>query len=460
MKLVANGVNKFSLKNIIDNLHQDNVTEVLVAVAYVDNSSELFNWCYKNNIKLTFFGRYDKSVPVVAAVLKTFIDRGSDKYRCHLIRDYFHPKVYWFKGYGVYIGSSNISERSWFKNIEAGLFLTEDEIVQNNLEPQLENFFDYLKDIDVSTILSKDIYEEIASQEKSYYKSYDAFDANNKDGVSLIPEFVPDVIYKKEEPQKRKKDAFLKEWNATLQVISEIADLVSKDENRPEWLPKDTPKGIQVDQFLHRFYYIRTKSDHGRKYLYEDFFNRNKNDIANNLQLEFEIWKNTPSGSNEEIFATEHAPIIKKYLSPSNILKLSKDEFVELCGLFHAFRNVARYFHAEELGFSKGQKLAIEQKIPLAAEKIFNSRAENGMSVLQILNYVFYGGASEHVVHRLFEAVYEEKFSIPRFGRSCYGELVGWALPDTCFPRNDRTNKALRGLGYNVHVWNPGIGEE
>lgn len=162
----------------------------------------------------------------------------------------------------------------------------------------------------------------------------------------------------------------------------------------------------------------------------------------------------------EETFALEHAPRIRELLARSVILKMTKDEFSELCSLFHAFRNVARYFHAEDLGFPQGQKLSIKQKLPLAAEKIFNSKAPNGMNILQILNYVFYGGANEHVVHRLYEAFNDDDFAIPRFGRSCYGELVGWALPDVCYPRNDRTNKALRGLGYNVHVWNPGVVEE
>lgn len=133
MKFVANGVNKFSLNDIVRNLPKDSITEILMAVAYVDNSSSLFDWCFQNRIRLTFFGRYDKSVPVVAAVLKTFIDKGSEDYRCFLIKEYFHPKVYWFKGHGVYIGSSNISERSWFKNIEAGIFLTDDEIVTRRI---------------------------------------------------------------------------------------------------------------------------------------------------------------------------------------------------------------------------------------------------------------------------------------------------------------------------------------
>ncbi|WP_371200120.1 phospholipase, partial [Ectothiorhodospira sp. PHS-1] len=37
-------------------------------------------------------------------------------------------------------------------------------------------------------------------------------------------------------------------------------------------------------------------------------------------------------------------------------------------------------------------------------------------------------------------------------GLSSLGEIVGWARPDEFPPRNMRTSKGLRALGYNVRI--------
>ena len=44
------------------------------------------------------------------------------------------------------------------------------------------------------------------------------------------------------------------------------------------------------------------------------------------------------------------------------------------------------------------------------------------------------------------------KWKIDGLGISALGELVGWALRDRFPPRNGRTSKALKSLGYNVTI--------
>ena len=253
MRFIGNHSNNNYFLNIIEELKTVQVDEVFCAVAYADNKMDIFDICYNKNIKITFYGRYDSSVPVASTVLESFLKRKSSKYICRLIRDFFHPKVYWFKGYGAYIGSANISERGWTKNIEAGVFFEEEDLSRTRMDQELEEFFAYLDKI--ATPLTEEIYKEIKDQEKNQEKSPRSI----KDGVISLGSFNPHVI---KDPQTQKKDKFLEEWNSTLEIIRYIEKEAVKDKYRPKWIPENTPKGVQVDQFLQAFYYHRIKKSY------------------------------------------------------------------------------------------------------------------------------------------------------------------------------------------------------
>jgi hypothetical protein len=53
---------------------------------------------------------------------------------------------------------------------------------------------------------------------------------------------------------------------------------------------------------------------------------------------------------------------------------------------------------------------------------------------------------------RLWNAIRSDDWAIPHIGLSSLGEIVGWARPDEFPPRNMRTSKGLRALGYNVRI--------
>lgn len=68
--------------------------------------------------------------------------------------------------------------------------------------------------------------------------------------------------------------------------------------------------------------------------------------------------------------------------------------------------------------------------------------------------YLLFGSPVTAVPERLFECVHRPH-KIAGLDLSFLGEVVGCGLPDIDPPRNDRTNKALRVLGWNVHVRSP-----
>jgi phosphatidylserine/phosphatidylglycerophosphate/cardiolipin synthase-like enzyme len=73
--------------------------------------------------------------------LHWFLLQKSSDLVCKLIPDILHTKVIWWEGVGVYIGSANLSGRAWHSNIEAGVFIEQDEMEAQNLEEQLIGFF-------------------------------------------------------------------------------------------------------------------------------------------------------------------------------------------------------------------------------------------------------------------------------------------------------------------------------
>jgi len=63
-----------------------------------------------------------------------------------------------------------------------------------------------------------------------------------------------------------------------------------------------------------------------------------------------------------------------------------------------------------------------------------------------------HGGPTELLPERLCQGVNDPKWKIDGLGISALGEIVGWALPEQFPPRNGRTSKALKSLGYDVTV--------
>jgi hypothetical protein len=85
MRFIFNGINGRYLRDITENAAQG--TEfVEAAVAYATDGSLLFDWCWKNDIPLRFWGRFDETVPVSVNVLRSFLNRRSPTFTCKLVR--------------------------------------------------------------------------------------------------------------------------------------------------------------------------------------------------------------------------------------------------------------------------------------------------------------------------------------------------------------------------------------
>ena len=125
-----------------------------------------------------------------------------------------------------------------------------------------------------------------------------------------------------------------------------------------------------------------------------------------------------------------------------------------MCLLVHAIYNHGRQINFSSLGLAEPQdSVPARERVKTFAEWLYRQKSPNGRRAVDAINYTLYGGGEDDIPQRIFESTFDSNNAVPRLGVSSLGEIVGWARPDFSPPRNNRTNKALRALGYDVKVY-------
>lgn len=449
MRLILNGVNGRYLLEVVMNA-LEKTERVDAAVAYASDDRLLFDWCWDQGIPLRFFGRFDDGLPISVPVLEKFLKRGSARYVCRLVRC-FHPKVIWWRGYGAYIGSANLSGAAWYNNVEAGVFITDDELSASGHAEQLEAFFATLERqsspltdelMDLLRRRAAEINRQRRDDQEAATRHLETHLVNPWEGLAQV---------NSTSAGDRQRVAFLEEWKSTLQIIRDVSGIVSRPEFRPSWVSADAPLGAQADQFLHAHYYQRTFD--GRRADYEAHFERNKSDPDAAVRAAASWWKSlTAAPSSEDVMLNETAPALRAALAPERLPSMSQDGFVDLLSNVHACREFARRVPNESVGLPGGRNYTIPEKLEAMGRHIWRSSNERGKPVVAMLEWVLHGGPSADLPERMWDALYGPDWHVPHIGVSTLGEIVGWAQPDVFPPRNGRTSKALRSLGFPVRV--------
>jgi len=448
MKLIANGLNNEYFTNILPP-NGSEIDEVVAAIAYGDDKTTLLDHCLKNKYSLKIWMRYDHTVPVAPSFLKKLLNSMKNGVFCHLVPDRLHAKVIWFKGHGAYIGSANLTDNAWYKNIEAGVFFTDEDLYSSGMLEQLEDFFSGLEGLEKAFPLTDDIYKEqlklsaALSTKESKKQEIDNFNNRSQpywDGLDF---------HESKASIDKRKEAFKKEWESAISYIQHIAKYVN--DYRPSWVSPDTPEYWQVDQFLHAYYYNKVRE--GTSYPFEQMHQSYKGNPQTKLMDMLLWWQSQPTPPSSEDHTFEiSAPLIRQYLSKEKIITLSTEQMGEVFASTHATRNHYSKLSPTILGKPDITNLNMEQRAPLFAEKMSKLRNKKGQSIQELLHYVLYGGKAELIWERIYQAAKNDEMRIDHYGLSSIAEVSGWAKPEHTPPRNGRTNKALRALGYPVKV--------
>lgn len=145
-------------------------------------------------------------------------------------------------------------------------------------------------------------------------------------------------------------------------------------------------------------------------------------------------------------------PFLQAALSPDGISEMTAEKFQEICIGVHAIKDYSRRVANKAVALPEGTPYSIPQKVAALSTRIWNDRSSEGGRVRDLLHYVLHGGPAELLPERLWQGVNDPKWKIDGLGISALGEIVGWALPEQFPPRNGRTSKALKSLGYDVTV--------
>ena len=451
MRLILNGINSHYLRYITDNYPAE--TELVeAAVAYASASELLFEWCWKHNIPLRFWGRFDNQLPVSVNILRVFLNRRSPNFTCKLVRR-FHAKVVWWHGVGAYIGSANCTDSAWNGNIEAGCFFEETELEAQGIDTELSDFFNQIEEH--AAPLTEELLKAMEARERELTQLNDQDKSQAKAfwDIGSVHKWPGLVTVRPAAAAERKKRVFLDEWFRTLQILRDIGDFISRDGNRPPWLRPEIPSGAQADQFLDAHYANHVIGEDRHSY-FEERYEKNKNNPAMALEDAVKWWHaqlKPPSKEDRMLF--EWAPYLRSALSDDRILKLNEEEFEAVCQRVWSVQDHARRLANATLNLSGGQRYDMERKTRELARFLYARRAQNGSNILEVMYHVLYDGSDDDVPNRLWDAISDTKWRIEHFGISALGEIIGWALPNKFPPRNNRSSKSLRSLGYAITVY-------
>lgn len=440
MKFIAGGINGEYLKGI--HLASKGQTDsIKVAIAYASGDPEIFKDNLQYNVKITFWGRYDSTVPISTRILKRFLDKKSPNYECKLVPDIFHAKIIWWEDFGAYVGSANLTDKAWYNNIESGIFITHKELLENKLLNELNGFFEEIDNF--STPLTDEIYQELCEIE-SRNRQIEKQEKQKEEEFNkhrLIPTLNPLTrIPNKKERKDKRKNSFLKEWYSTLQILRNIAEKVSADDFRPNWIDQNVPKGVQADQFLHAYYYSQVKE--GNVALHHNFYEKNRKNPDEALRKAMTWWKSLPQAPHsEDIMINDWAVYLKQQFKKDKIISASEAEFHAICSRVHALRDHALRVRYSVFGFTPPYpQMKHNERIKLLSEYLFKSKSNKGKTIIESICYLLYGGPQEKTSDRIWDVVISDEWSIPHFGISSAGEIVGWAFPDK-FPPQKWKNK-------------------
>jgi hypothetical protein len=450
MEFVANGINGAYLGDYLpDETESNEIDYVLAAIAYggsfPNESSDLVGSCVEHKLRLDLWMRDDHTVPVSLPLLHRLLKHYKDNIFTNFIPDCFHPKVIWWKGYGAYIGSANHTKRAWEANIEVGVFVTDEELIDSGMDIQLDQFFDYLKDCDKAKPISSEYISEMEAFNRLNESNFKAAKAARTQEEWRGPD-------RREEKTafSRQRERFKTEWNSTLGYLQSIQSLLP--DFRPDWIAADVPTAWEVDQFLHAYYYNQVGE--GRQKPYEEYYSRHKQDPNSELRVQLEWWgslKQAPS--NEDVTFYESAPLLQTLLAKDKVLTLDAVEFAQVCSSTHATLVHLIKVPMSVMGRPNETSMSREQRIPLFAELIMQKRNVKGWDIRQLLHYVLYEGDDALIWERLFNAGRNSSYTISRYGLNSLSEVIGWARPEVAPPRNGRTSKALRALGFCVKIY-------
>lgn len=459
MKLTFDFKTKRHLVVILQNIPRT-VKKIHAAIAYT-KSDLLINTCINNKIQLDWWGLFDSKESTSYEIVKKAIS--SELVRFYPFAEYFHPKVIYFEGYGLYIGSANMTHSALYNNVEAGIFIEFKEMTEIHLKEVIE-FFQFLRescipateeDLEkINQFLESSIFdkEAINKYESQIEESFE----DHLGHLFLLKPGVRDNSGDKENKIDKKKLIFLQEWRETQNYISNVKKVMIEKCIQPHWIDKKADPTIITDQLLHAYYYsfVLEGNEEGKSIeKVKRNYDKNKHDPSKATTDAIKWWEDLiEAPGDEDLHINKWGIINQNILGNLRNRDLTLEEFKTIIEQNHAARNHARQIKNEFFSLPTDFKTDFNGRIKIFSEWLYDQKSKVNRSINEVLRYLLFD-ESISLEDKIYNVIYDEKYKIERLGKSIVGEIVGWGRPDLTHLRNNRVNKALRCLGYDVKLF-------
>ena len=415
MKLILDHSEAKELQNIIDTINKSlknkSLTELNIAIAY--NSSQdnniisFWDTIIESEIPTNFFFLYNSTCPID----KTILEKTKDIKHIYWypILKNFHCKIIYAKNLGAYIGSANMSQSAWSKNFEAGVWLEEKELVNNELASYLEKLKEISYSQDKKTIY--DIYCKYCEQAESS----DRIENSNEDLFDKLLE---------ENSIEQNKIEYKTEFEKDIDYIYQIffTEIYPEVEKYKDKLPKDFqdyPLSYITDQIL---LVIREEKESSKTI----------EEVIDNIE-------------NLDCFTVEDlkTTMVGYQKNYNMLIPLKNDDKYSLKDKTYDF---IENIHAVTSEHSKDIADLV---------RVLNKGSKMGKSFSDVIKYLVYN-TTNTMVKRFYNTSHEIDWKIDYLAEGRIGEIIGMAQIDSgyknyCYPvLNGGVRKSLKLLGYSI----------
>ncbi len=455
MRLIGNSINKNYLATIVRKVDHSRLQRIEAAVAYTTTIDELAELARSTSVPFILYTLADGEFPN-AGVVEKFL-RAPLHWQIFLTRGFFHSKVIWLHGIGAYVGSANLTEQGWWRNIECGLWFDDDELEDQGLDDELREFFAGLNDgrrfvqANEGHLTAIRSCVPMAGQLRS---ASEAFGKHIDRALSGIPGSDPPPLHDATDRADGARQRFVIEWNNTLTILAKLTDKV-RTVPWPAWVDPAAAPSIVQDQATE--YWWDRHCRHGGESPADKLMQRyhEQNRLAPEAAVErvFAEWALFDANSTWADFVNVKPLESRRLLERSALARTTAAELAIIIENTHSAREHALRARKDDLG-DHGRLSTQEERCRLLADLWLRSRTAAGRTVHEVLDYVLWDDAAEpEVAVRLWRGAHDPDWKIRRLGLSMLGELVGFARPDKFPPRNHRVSKTLHALGFvGIHV--------
>jgi hypothetical protein len=466
MKVILGKLNKEWLRDLATEAVRF-CSHVDAAVAYVTSRTHpLLAVCKEHQLRLTLYGLLDENGAVSPVVIKELLAWGPSRAEVRLVNGNFHAKVIWWRQFGAYVGSANLTEKAWGNNVEAGIFYTEHELLEYGIGDELEGMFEYLAEHSISATNEVVVkLQELAEERRSLdsHQKHLKAEFDKRFGHLAEHRGLTSVPPRGQRPN-RAAQRFVAEWMQTLQLMRGLREEFVALGLRPTWVDDDAHPAVHFDQFLHAYYYDYVRGGLGPNPDEDDespgldkveaSFRANRNNPAAALRQAVRWWASLPKDCyGEEEFIRKTASEVRERLNRDAVKRMDLEGFQRAFVHVNAFRMHARQMKNSQYALPPDHKESIDARVTRLCKWLWEQRSKGGKTARDVLEFVLWGPTPTDMEQRLWLATHSDEYRIQHFGQSSLGEAVGWARPDDYPPRNNRTNKALRALGHDIKLF-------